>query len=141
LLAYFVTIFVAAPAALVTGRSMSLALSTRFRRISRPLSIQTARSLHFLVLVWFLILIVTHVALVFMTGLLNNLNHIYAVGNDDRWIGSTIFAVSIVVVAAGWFALIGPTQRLFEHLDSTPGAYTERDISPYFWHNGARQVQ
>ena len=34
------------------------------------------------------------------------------------------------------FALIGPAQRLFEHLDATPGEYTERDISPYFWHNG-----
>ena len=60
----------------------------------------------------------------------------------------------MVVVVAGWaaatpftlrhprvvqrvgFALIGPAQRLFEHVDSTPGAYTERDISPYFWHNG-----
>jgi methionine sulfoxide reductase catalytic subunit len=154
LLAYFVTIFVAAPAALVTGLGMSPALSTRFKRISRPLSIQTARSLHFFVLVWFLIFIVTHVALVFMTGLLNNLNHIYAVRNDNSWIGLSIFALSMVVVTAGWlvatpftlryprvvqrigFALIGPAQRLFEHLDSTPGAYTERDISPYFWHNG-----
>ena len=34
------------------------------------------------------------------------------------------------------FALIGPAQRLFEHVDSTPGEYTEKDISPYFWHNG-----
>ena len=54
LLAYFVTIFVAAPLALITGLGMSPALSTRFKRISRVLSIQTARSLHFLVLVWFL---------------------------------------------------------------------------------------
>jgi sulfoxide reductase catalytic subunit YedY len=35
----------------------------------------------------------------------------------------------------GYF-LIGPVQRLFEHLDATPGEYTEKDISPYFWHNG-----
>jgi methionine sulfoxide reductase catalytic subunit len=154
LLAYFVTIFIAAPAALITGLGMSPALSTRFKRISRPLSIQTARSLHFLVLVWFLVFILTHVALVFTTGLLNNLNHIYAIRNDDSWIGLMVFTLSMVVVVAGWaaatpitlrhprivqrvgFALIGPAQRLFEHVDSTPGAYTERDISPYFWHNG-----
>jgi methionine sulfoxide reductase catalytic subunit len=154
LLAYFVTIFIAAPAALITGLGMSPALSTRFRRISRPLSIQTARSLHFLVLVWFLGFVLTHVALVFTTGLLNNLNHIYAVRDDDSWIGLIVFTLSMVVVVAGWaaatpftlrhprvvqrvgFALIGPAQRLFEHVDSTPGAYTERDISPYFWHNG-----
>jgi DMSO/TMAO reductase YedYZ molybdopterin-dependent catalytic subunit len=34
------------------------------------------------------------------------------------------------------YALIGPAQRLFEHLDARPGTYTEKDISPYFWHNG-----
>jgi len=49
LLAYFVTVFIAAPLALITGLGMSPALSTRFKRISRVLSIQTARSLHFLV--------------------------------------------------------------------------------------------
>ncbi|HTL84822.1 MAG TPA: molybdopterin-dependent oxidoreductase [Acidimicrobiia bacterium] len=154
LLAYFVTIFIAAPLALITGLGMSPALSTRFKRISKALSIQTARSLHFLVLVWFLFFIVMHVALVFTTGLLNNLNHVYAARNDDSWVGFSIFAISMVVVVVGWvaatpftlrhprvvqrvgFALIGPVQRLFEHVDSTPGEYTEQDISPYFWHNG-----
>ncbi len=154
LIAYFVTVFVAAPLALVTGLGMSPALSTRFRRISKVLSIQTARSLHFLVLCWFLVFIVVHVALVFMTGLLGNLDHAYAARDDGSWIGFWIFAASMVVVVAGWvaatpftlrhprvvqrvgFALIGPAQRLFEHVDSTPGEYAEKDISPYFWHNG-----
>jgi sulfoxide reductase catalytic subunit YedY len=154
LLAYFITIFVAAPLALITGLGMSPALSTRFKRISRVLSIQTARSLHFLVLVWFLVFIVSHVALVFTTGLLNNLNHLYVLRNDDSWIGLGVFAASMVVVIVGWvaatpftlryprvvqrvgFALVGPAQRLFEHVDSTPGEYNEEDISPYFWHNG-----
>jgi len=154
LLAYFVTIFVAAPLALVTGLGMSPALSTRFKRISKPLSIQTARSLHFLVLIWFLVFIVMHVTLVFTTGLLNNLNNIFAARNDDSWIGFWVFAASMVVVIVGWvaatpftlrhprvvqrvgYALVGPAQRLFEHVDSTPGEYNEKDISPYFWHNG-----
>ncbi len=82
LLGYFVTVFVAAPLALVTGLGMSPALSTRFKRLSRVLSIQTARSLHFLVLAWFLLFIVVHVSLVFTTGLLANLNHINS-GRDD----------------------------------------------------------
>ena len=154
LLAYFITIFVAAPLALITGLGMSPALSTRFKRISKVLSIQTARSLHFLVLVWFVFFIVMHVTFVFTTGLLNNLNHVYAARNDDSWVGFSVFAASMVVVIVGWvaatpftlrhprvvqrvgFALIGPAQRLFEHVDSTPGEYTEKDISPYFWHNG-----
>ena len=70
----------------------------------------------------------------------------------DRGFG--IFAASMAVVAIAWFAatpltlrrprliqrvgfaLIGPAQRLFEHLDAAPGTYTENDVSPYFWHNG-----
>ncbi len=155
LLAYFVTIFVAAPLALLTGLGMSPALSTRFKPISKVLSIQTARSLHFLVLVWFLSFIGMHVTMVFTTGLLRNLNHIYAARDNESWVGFSIFAISMVVVLVGWvaatpftlrhprvvqrvgFALIGPVQQLFEHLDATPGEYDESDISPYFWHNGA----
>jgi thiosulfate reductase cytochrome b subunit len=154
LLAYFLTVFIAAPLALLTGLGMSPALSTRFRRISRVLSIQTARSLHFLVFAWFVVFIVVHVSLVFTTGLLVNLNHIDAGRNDDSWLGFWIFLGWMAVVVVGWvaatpvtlrhprvvqrvgYALIGPAQRLFEHVDVSPGEYTEKDISPYFWHNG-----
>jgi DMSO/TMAO reductase YedYZ molybdopterin-dependent catalytic subunit/thiosulfate reductase cytochrome b subunit len=153
-LAYFLTVFVAAPLALITGLGMSPALSTRFRRISSVLSIQTARSLHFLVFVWFLLFIVMHVSLVFMTGLQDNLNHIFAARHDDSWNGLWISLAAMVIAAGGWlaatpftlrrprtvqragYALIGPAQRWFEHLDAKPGQYSESDISPYFWHNG-----
>jgi thiosulfate reductase cytochrome b subunit len=154
LLAYTVTVFVAGPLAIVTGLGMSPALSTRFRRISSVLSIQTARSLHFLVLVWFLGFIVIHVTLVFATTMRDNLDHMYAGRDDHSWSGFWVFAASMVIVIAGWvaatpftlrhprvvqrvgYALIGPLQRLFEHLDAKPGQYTEKDISPYLWHNG-----
>lgn len=154
ILSYFTTVFVAAPLALVTGLGMSPALSTRFHGISKRLSIQTARSLHFLVLCWFLLFTFIHITLVFATGALRNLNHIYT-GTDARdWVGFGIFAASMAVVAIAWFAatpltlrrprliqrvgfaLIGPAQRLFEHVDAEPGMYTQNDISPYFWHNG-----
>jgi sulfoxide reductase catalytic subunit YedY len=154
LIAYFITVFIAAPLALITGLGMSPALSTRFRRISSVFSIQVARSLHFAVLCWFVMFIVVHVALVVSTGALQNLNHMYAGRNDESWIGFAVFAVSMVVIIVAWvaatpltyryprtvqkvgYALIGPAQRLFEHVDSKPGQYTEKDISPYFWHNG-----
>jgi sulfoxide reductase catalytic subunit YedY len=154
-LAYFVTIFVAAPLALLTGLGMSPALSTRFKRLSRVASIQVARSVHFFVLCWFLLFILLHTTLVFTTGLLRNLNIGYAARDSGDWVGFGVFAVSMVVVAVAWvaatpltlrrprliqrigFALIGPVQRLFEHVDAKPGQYGERDISPYFWHNGA----
>jgi DMSO/TMAO reductase YedYZ molybdopterin-dependent catalytic subunit len=78
----------------------------------------------------------------------------YAGRDDQSWIGFWIFAASMVVVIAGWvaatpltlkhprviqrvgYALIGPAQRLFEHVDAKPGQYSEDDISPYLWHNG-----
>lgn len=154
LIAYFVTVFLAAPLALLSGLGMSPALSTRFRRISSVFSIQVARSLHFLVLCWFVFFIVIHISLVIATGALRNLNHMYASQNNQSWTGFWIFSASMVVVIVGWvaatpftyrhprivqkvgFALIGPAQRLFEHIDSKPGEYSEKDISPYFWHNG-----
>ena len=154
-IAYFITVFVAAPLAFITGLGMSPALSTKFRRVSKLLSIQVARSLHFLILCWFLLFILVHTALVFTTSLLRNLNHIYALRDDSSWIGFGVFAVSMVVVAVAWvcatpftlrhprvvqragFGLIGHGQHLFEYLDAKPGEYSEQDISPYFWHNGA----
>jgi methionine sulfoxide reductase catalytic subunit len=154
LIAYFVTVFIAAPLALVTGLGMSPALSTRFQRISSVLSIQAARSLHFLVLVWFLVFILMHTTFVFTTGLLVNLDHVYAGRTDGGWAGFWLFAASMVIVTVGWVAatpftirhprvvqrvgeaMVGPLQHLFEHVDPKPGQYTERDISPYFWHNG-----
>jgi hypothetical protein len=39
--------------------------------------------------------------------------------------------------ATGRLRLIGPLQRLFEHVDAKPGEYSEEDISSYFWRNGA----
>ncbi|MEI2638518.1 MAG: molybdopterin-dependent oxidoreductase [Microthrixaceae bacterium] len=154
LITYFITVFVAAPAALLSGLGMSPALSTRFRRVSMVLSIQVARSLHFLVMCWFLFFIVSHVTMVFTTGLVVNLNHMFAARDTKSWVGMAIFLIAMTAVTAAWFAaspftlrhprvvqrvgfaLIGPFQRLFEHLDSSPGEYSDKDLSPYFWHNG-----
>ena len=148
------TVFIAAPAALVSGLGMSPALSTRFKRLSKVFSIQVARSLHFLVLVWFLSFIVMHVTMVVATGLLRTLNHMFAARDDNGWVGFVVFAVAMVLCVSCWvaatpftlrhprvvqrvgFALIGPVEHLFEHIDSSPGEYAESDISTYFWHNG-----
>jgi sulfoxide reductase catalytic subunit YedY len=91
---------------------------------------------------------------VFTTGLLVNLNHVYAGRTDGSWIGFWFFAASMVVAIVGWVAataltirhprvvqragqaIVGPLQHLFEHVDPKPGQYSEKDISPYFWHNG-----
>ena len=88
LIAYFITIFIAAPLAFLTGLGMFPALSTRFKPISKLFSIQLARSVHFLVLCWFLFFIPVHIALVFTTGLLRNLNYIFAGRNATPPTGS-----------------------------------------------------
>ena len=143
-IAYFITVFIAGPLAILTGLGMSPALSTRFKRISSMLSIQTARSLHFLVMVWFILFIVMHVTLVFTTGMRENLNYMYASRSDDSWLGFWVFAASMVIVTVGWvaatpftlrhpravqrigYALIGPMQRLFEHIDAKPASTPRR---------------
>ncbi|MGV0632926.1 molybdopterin-dependent oxidoreductase [Mycolicibacillus trivialis] len=154
LIAYFTTIFIAAPAALITGLGMSPALSQRLTVISKRLNIQVARSLHFLVLVYFLFFIVVHVTLVFATDALRNLNHMFASRDDNSWVGFWVFALAMTVTAVAWVwatpftirhprvvqrvgdALIGPFQRVLERFNPRPGAFTEEDISPYHWRNG-----
>lgn len=154
LLSYFATVFIAAPAALITGLGMSPALSQRVHWLSKRLSIQHARSLHFVVLVYFLFFILVHVTMVFATEALRNLNHMFASRDDNSWMGFWIFAAAMVVTAVAWvwatpftikhprvvqrvgYALVGPFQRVLERLDPKPGAFTEKDISPHHWRNG-----
>jgi len=64
-----------------------------------------ARKIHFPVMLFFVAFIVVHVALVLATGALNNLNHMYAGRNDQSWIGFIVFAVTVVIMIAGWFAM------------------------------------
>ena len=154
LLAYFFTVFIAAPAALLTGLGMGPAVSMRLTHISKRLSIQLARSLHFLVLVYFLFFILVHVTLVFATDAVRNLNHMFAARDDTGLLGFWVFTAAFAVSAIAWvaatpftfrhprvvqrvgYALIGPLQWLFEFANPEPGAFTEKYISPYFWHNG-----
>jgi len=65
--AYCITVFVAAPLAVLT------------------------------VLVWFLVFIVMHVALVATTGVLRNLNHIYTGRDGAGWVGFGVFTASMVM--------------------------------------------
>ena len=105
LLAYFVTVFIAAPLAIVTGIRLSPGLALRFRSIERVYPILLARLIHFPVMLYFALFIVVHVFLVLTTGALNNLNHMYAVRDDQSWWGFGLFVLSLVIMAAAWVAL------------------------------------
>ena len=82
-LSYFGVVFVLAPLAILSGPSMSPALTNRFTWYPKlPGNRQIGRSLHFLVMCAFVIFVVVHVAMVVMTGFVRNMNHI-VVGTDD----------------------------------------------------------
>lgn len=154
LLAYFVTVFVAAPLAMITGLGMSPTLSTRFGKFSKYFSIQLARSIHALVMVWFVVFIVLHVSMVLVTGAVENLNIMFAARHSEGALGVVIFGVALAIIIAAWLwaspftirhprvvqgvgdAVVGPLQRRLEKVRIRPGTYSEQDISEYFWHNG-----
>jgi thiosulfate reductase cytochrome b subunit len=103
LLAYFTTVFIAAPLALLTGLRMSSAWPKNTGKLNKIYPIEAARAVHLPVMLYFVAFVIVHVFLVFATGPLRNLNHMYAARDDGGWIGFWIFAASVVAMAAAWF--------------------------------------
>lgn len=154
-LAYFGVVFVLAPLAILTGPSMSPALTNRFKWYPKlPGNRQIGRSLHFLVMCAFVIFLVGHVMMVAITGFVRNMNHI-VVGTDDTslagvYLGLAGVGVIVAVNAlANWLAWRRPrlVQRvagavvtpvmsfLLDH--AAPQAeFRREDISPFLWPNG-----
>ena len=115
MLAYFVTVFIAAPLAILSGFRMSTVwpddAAVGGRKLSQLYPVELARKIHVPVMLYFVVFIVTHVVLVFATGALRNLNHMYAAqGSADPaayagvWTGFWIFLLSVAVIAGAWFA-------------------------------------
>ncbi|MEW1809341.1 cytochrome b/b6 domain-containing protein [Pseudarthrobacter phenanthrenivorans] len=103
LLAYFVTVFIAAPLAFITGLRMSSAWPKKAAGLNKAYPIEWARAVHFPVMIYFVAFIVVHVFLVLTTGALRNLNHMYGVRDDDGWFGFWVFLASVAVMVAAWF--------------------------------------
>jgi len=155
-LAYFSVIFVMAPLAMLTGLAMSPAIDSRFHWYQKLFfNRQTARSFHFLIMLCYVIFIIVHVALVALTGLHKNMNHIILNKSNDPssiglWVGIIIVAFVIGFnMLAHW--LSWRKQRTLQFLEKTINEslwlktinkfkpkkyYTKKDISPYFWPNG-----
>lgn len=153
LIAYFVTVFIAAPSAIITGLLQAPAIAGKFGLAHGVLNRQVARSIHFGVLAWMVLFVVMHVLMVWVTGLLGNLNHIMLGTNTQSWWALALFAVWMAVLVYLWlwaspFTLRHPrvVQRVglkifgwFAYLlewTDPKARYSERDISPYFWPNG-----
>ena len=123
-LAYFLTIFIAAPLAVITGIRMSGLWPAKMKKLSALYPVEVARKLHFPVMLYFVFFIFAHVLLVFATGALRNLNHMFAAQGStdpavyaDNWTGFWLFVLGMVVIAAAWVAarpiVLAPVARLF----------------------------
>ena len=116
-LAYFTTIFIAAPLAAITGVRMSGIWPKNAVTLSKAYPLEWARAVHFPVMLYFCAFIVVHVALVFSTGILRNLNHMYGGQDAVNWWGFGVFVVSLLVIAGGWIAarpiVLAPIANLF----------------------------
>jgi len=152
-IAYFVTVFVAAPTSILSGLMQSPAISNRLGWIGRMLNRQKARSIHFVALCWFLFFILAHVTLVFITGARANLNMMFAGVEGASWSGFLVFIPAMSILALAWWRASPFTlrharlvQRIGEFMSRPFGAVTqswdarsqltEKDISPHFWPNG-----
>ncbi|ALD65836.1 hypothetical protein AFL94_16290 [Arthrobacter sp. LS16] len=123
-LAYFATVFIAAPLAAATGFRLSAFWPKNATALTKRYPIEVARALHFPTMLYFALFIVVHVALVLSTGALRNLNHMFAAQGStdptafaDNWTGLWLFAVAIMATAAAWAAcrpmILASIARLF----------------------------
>ena len=111
LLTYFVIVFLVTPLSILTGVRMSPSWPKRAERINQLFPIELARRLHFPLMIAFVAFVVVHVALVFATGALRNLNHMYAAHDGLGWTGFWVFVSTVIVTAAAWIALRPMTLR------------------------------
>src|SRR5215469_8355318 len=152
-LAYFTTVFIAAPGAAFFGLMQAPAIANRFF-IGKLVNRQVARSIHFFIMLYFVGFIGVHVSLVFITGMRKNLNHITLGTDTSGWGGTIIAFIAIAILATIWIRvspftlkharlvqgtgkfLVGWAKGLMEYWDLDTKRYTEKDISPYLWPNG-----
>jgi len=150
---YFITVFIAAPVSIATGLLQSPAISNKLGWSEGLLNRQAARSIHFISFAWFVLYILAHGVMVFVTGLRQNTNHMFAGVDDASWAGIVPFILSMVVVGWAW-AVASPFTirhaRLVQHTGKFMIGWLkglvewwdpkyqlkEADISPHFWPNG-----
>ena len=155
-ISYFAVVFLLAPLAMLSGMCMSPAIENRFHWLPKLFgNRQGARSVHFLVMLAFVLFIIVHVAMVVATGFTRNMNHI-TVNTDSQisytglYIGLAIILFTIAFgVLTHWISWQRPRslQQTEAAINGTlwlntinkfkpKPYYKQKDISPYFWVNG-----
>jgi len=152
-LSYFVTVFIAAPVSIATGLMQSPAISNKLGWLGKVFNRQAMRSVHFFAFAWFVLFILMHGIMVFVTGLRQNTNHMFGGVDDTSWRGFPLFVLAMAVLVGAWLLaspftikhtrlvqhtgafMIGWLKGLAERWD-VHAQLTEKDISPFFWPNG-----
>ncbi len=152
-LTYFITVFIAAPLSIATGLLQSPAISNRVGWNEKILNRQAARSIHFISFSWFVLFIIAHGIMVFVTSLRANTNHMFAGVDSQSWVGFWPFMLAMGLVGLAWWRvspftiaharwvqragtfMVGWIKGLTEWWDPR-AEFTEKDISPHFWPNG-----
>jgi methionine sulfoxide reductase catalytic subunit len=152
-LSYFITVFIAAPVSILTGLLQSPAISNRLGLLGTVLNRQVARSIHFISFLWFVLFILAHGIMVFITGIRQNTNHMFAGVEGPAWVGFPLFVLAMIFVGLAWWVaspltirharlvqrtgrfMVGWIKGLSEWWEPT-AELTDKDISPHFWPNG-----
>ena len=159
-LSYFIVVFLLTPVSMLTGMAMSPAIENRFHWLAKLFgNRQAARSVHFLVMITYVLFIIIHVAMIAATGLVRNLNHI-TIDSDSiinyKGLYITIVVILITISFAFWAHWISwQKPRLLQKIEAfingnlwqktinnlrPTSFYKPKDISPYFWVNGKMPV-
>ena len=103
IMTYFLTVFIAAPIAVLTGLRLSTWWPQKAEGINKAFTLPVARKIHFFTMVYFILFIIVHLFLVFTTGVLTNMNMMFAARDASDWWGIAVFAVSVAVtVGVAW---------------------------------------
>ncbi len=155
-LSYFGVVFILAPLAMLTGMAMSPAIENRFHWYPKLFgNRQSARSIHFLVMIAYCVFIIIHVSLIAATGLVRNMNHI-VMGTDNAESYTGLYLGIAIILATVAFAFLAHwlswnKQRSLQYLQASVNGrlwkytinrfkvkayYQKKDITSYFWLNG-----
>lgn len=118
-LTYFSVVFIAAPLAIFSGARMS----PWWPKNVQIVPMKFARAVHFPTMIFFVGFIITHIALVLLTGMRRNLNAMFAArGSVDPaaytadWTGTLLALGAVAIIAVAWFAarptVVAPLARL-----------------------------
>lgn len=111
-LTYFAVVFIAAPLAIISGARMS----PWWPKGVDVVPMKAARAIHFTTMIFFVGFIITHIALVLLTGMRRNLNAMFAARDSvdpaayaSDWTGTLVFIGALAVIAVAWFAARSPS--------------------------------